>query len=87
MPVKRRVSKRRITPEAELQIWAAVFEWGTDYFHDLGALGLADSPAARKEAREAWKRLGADFMRSWQPKEGRERPWALVRFGPPSLTD
>jgi hypothetical protein len=83
MPVKRRIRKLRITPEAELQAWKVMFETGADYFHELRDFGLADDKAARRAAPKAWKRLGRDYMRTWQPDPTRQVPWALLKFGNP----
>ena len=35
-------------------------------------------------AREAWQRLGAAFMASWEPEPYLPAPWALEAFGEPS---
>jgi hypothetical protein len=83
MPVKRRLAKRRISPEAETAAWADLFSTGHDYFCDLEPFGFpgGDSDrAARQAARDAWRRFGADFMRTWS---GVVPPWAFLEFGEP----
>lgn len=93
MPVKRRATKRRLSPEAELDAWRSVFESGHDFFGDASALaGIAEpvwlDPADRAEgervwreaAQQAWRRLGAAFLATYA---GEGEPWALQVFGRP----
>lgn len=95
MPVKRRVAKRRLTQEAELQAWRDTFSTGYDFFGDLADIGVvhpvgARIPIAEREAVEekfyaaaadAWKRLGALFLQGWE--QSQKEPWALQKFGAP----
>lgn len=87
MPVKRRVPKRRASVEAEIAAWAETFETGFDFFGDLEPFGFpAGSDSIRsiwKAAPEAWQRLGAVFLASWQPTAARSTPWAQEQFGEP----
>jgi hypothetical protein len=61
MPVKRRISKRRVTPEQEAAAWRDYFEAGFDFFGDAAEMcGLPEPvnvwpPEAREEARQRWK--------------------------------
>jgi hypothetical protein len=86
MPVRRRQSKRRLDPAAEVRAWAELFEVGYDFFGDLEPLGFdgrQDSDrAAREAAPEAWRRLGAAFLA--QRELTAKVPWALEQFGMPS---
>lgn len=97
MPVKLRRSKRRIDPRAELEAWSGLFDCGYDYFDELD--GWGDWPSTdsadqtkRDAAREAWQRLGGEYMAKvrerrltaprpagWPEKE----PWAFIEFGEP----
>ena len=74
--------------ERELRCWKVLFTTGYDFFHDLAALNIPafqeNHEAARLAAPEAWRRLGALFLRTWKPSTARDLPWALVEFGPPS---
>lgn len=88
MPVKRRLSKRKLSTAAELAAWSELFTTGYDFFDDLEPFGFphihdADR-AARAAAPEAWSRLGETFMMTWEPDPRvREEPWALEEFGKP----
>lgn len=101
MPVKRRQPKLRRDPQYDAEFWGDFFDLG--YFLLAGwesELGLPQprnwrevsatehSPTVLDAAREAWARLGADYMagrigsshRADDPEHG---AWALERFGPP----
>jgi hypothetical protein len=94
MPVKRRASKRRLSPEAELEAWRCLFETGCDFFGDAAELtGLLEPVHVRfddqraeaerrwrEAAQDAWHRLGAAFLANWT-EEG--EPWAVREFGTP----
>ena len=80
MPVRRRISKAR--PD-ELAMWAMLFTTGYDFFGDLSPLAYANEAEAQAAAPAAWKRLGAQFMRTWEPTVNTEIPWALTEFGEP----
>jgi hypothetical protein len=82
MPVKRRVSKRRLSPEDEMKAWSELFDVGYDFFQDLELLGLSEREA-RAAAPEAWRRLGHLFLDQWKPTDARAVPWALEEFGEP----
>ena len=87
MPTKRQRRARNQHPQ-ELKAWRAVFNYGHDYFGALAPLGYDthdDEDRARHDAEEVWNRLGAEFMRNWQPRSEhhRQSPWALDEFGPP----
>lgn len=82
MPVKRRIAKQRaISVADELQAWSVLFGSGFDFFDDLDDIGL---PVSRREghpmAKEAWRRLGAEYLRR---HDAAEPCWALDRFGSP----
>ena len=83
MPRRLVRSKKRIGSTAELAAWSMVFECGTDYFGELRPFGFHDDAAIARAAPAAWRRLGGQFMRTWQPSIHRDLPWALERFGPP----
>lgn len=78
MPVKRRRGKRRLSRAAELEAWEVVFQTGRDFFGDLEDIGVEDTPEAR---RDAWRRLGADFLAS-----AAADPWALREYGEPNAS-
>jgi hypothetical protein len=83
MPVKRRQPKRRISPEAEAAAWGDLFGCGHDFFGDLEDFGFPGGDAdraARRAARDAWRRFGTTFMRTWS---GVTPPWAFLEFGAP----
>jgi hypothetical protein len=79
MPVKARHAKRRRSLTADLHAWEMLFTCGTDYFGDLG---MSDAEALAA-APEAWRRLGAAFLATWQPETPRAVPWALQTYGEP----
>lgn len=93
MPVKKRASKARIYRAhghsfTELEIWKYTFLCGSDLLGDVAYFDLAPmvehctvDPAY---AREAWGRLGEDFLAGLQPDDRDETPWALREFGDPS---
>ena len=80
MPVRRRVPKAR---PIEIEMWRMMFTAGFDFFNDLEPLGYASEAEARAAAPEAWRRLGAEFLRTWTPTGATETPWALEEFGEP----
>ena len=94
MPVKRRIEKRRIDPQAELKIWANVFGHGCDWFSEVADhTGLTepvhvrwDHERAQAEvlwraaSEEAWARLGERYLPS---HDGDEMAWAEEQFGRP----
>ena len=97
MPVKRRLGKRRIDQQAELQAWSGLFKCGYDYFNELdnwGAWPATDTAdqSKRAAAKAAWKRLGAAFLAEWRAGGLHGRPmapldttWALSEFGEPNI--
>jgi hypothetical protein len=92
MPVKRRLPKRRVDDTVELDCCEMGFSFGTDHLCLLGRLGHRldyrrdgkHSPAVRAVLKEAWPRLGRQFMATWKPVPGvRVLPYALERWGRP----
>ena len=83
MPVKRRKSKRRMTPAAELAEWESTFECGAAFAGDPEALGFSSQDQMRAAVPKAWARLGELFMATWEPTDVRTTPWALEQFGEP----
>ena len=97
MPLKRRKDKRRATlaPDA----WDMKFQTGFDFFEELAPLGIpnplrlppsSEECAAANKAwdeatREAWARLGPEYMQRWEAPRGHEgkMPWAFETYGPP----
>jgi hypothetical protein len=61
MPVKRRMSKRRRSPEAEAEAWSTYWRTGYDFFGEASAMsGLTEPslvwpPEAQDAARQAWE--------------------------------
>ncbi len=80
MPVKARRLKRRADNAASLAAWSVMFEYGRDYFLDLG---FPNEAAALKAAPEAWGRLGHRFLDDRPETAARAMPWALETFGEP----
>lgn len=72
-------TRNGLLPHEELRRWAMTFETGSDYFHELDGMGVTVA-----DAEEAWHRLGAAFLGTWQPTPARAEPWALIQFGPPA---
>ncbi len=88
MPVKRRISKRRVSPDVEVEAWATLFATGHDFFCDLKEWGFvresfAPGTAARAAAPEAWARLGRIFLDRRMGDGFNGEPWALKQFGEP----
>ena len=84
MPLKRRIDKRRSLNEfAPLQDWLIFFKTGHDYLRDLHRYGLATDEAARIAGADAWKRLGSEFMETWEPHASARWPWAYEEYGAP----
>jgi hypothetical protein len=89
MPVKRRIGKRRLTPEIELQAWRFVFRTGYDWLGDLTALGFERWPNSEREIRaaapDAWRRLGRTYLERYpKARTGPYGPcWALRTLGEP----
>jgi hypothetical protein len=88
VPVKRRADKRRVSPEAELQMWSHLFQWGSDGFGDLDQLFPSSKPgiptdeaAARAAAPDVWRRLGRRYLNGLGLRD--ETPWALRELGSP----
>lgn len=84
MPRRVARSKKRIGSAAELRAWSMTFETGVDYFGELRPLGLHDAEAIARAAADAWRRLGGQFMRQWQPNLHRQKPWAVEKLGQPT---
>jgi hypothetical protein len=85
MPVKRRIAKLRITPEAELKAWRCFFKTGHDFFDDLKDVGYASEAEMLAAAPEVWSRLGRALLEEWDLAERAiwGDPWALKEFGEP----
>ena len=79
---------------AELDIWEITFlTGGAGFSHELDSIGVIHPltvwPSENREkarsaleaAREAWTRIGSDFMATCDP---RVSPWALEQFGEPN---
>jgi hypothetical protein len=83
MPVKRRVSKRRVDARAELDAWQSTFDAGVTFDGDLQCVGITGHPTVDQVA-EAWRRLGARFIaeRGHRTDTGATH-WALEQFGEP----
>jgi hypothetical protein len=84
--VREALLQPRPEPSPELAPWRMTFECGYDFFSDLCDIGLdgdaIDDAKVRKLAREAWKRLGAEFLRTREPENYPERPpWAMRQWG------
>lgn len=84
MPVKRRTSKRRANPEAEIARWETAFVTGRDFFGDI-PLPRDRSPDTVAAIKAAWLLYGALFMRQWETGDisgwSRKTPWAYEQFG------
>ncbi len=83
MPVKRRISKRRVSPDAEVEAWATAFATGWDFFGDLKPFGLETYDQIREAAPEAWKRLGRIFLDRRMGDDFNGPNWALEQIGEP----
>ena len=87
MPVRRRKPKQRHSVEAEVEAWSMWFFLGRDWFGDLEKFGIDrdDNETLRERGFEAWGRIGAAWLETWEPPEHqRDRvPYALVEFGEP----
>ena len=87
MPVRARNAKKRISTAAELEAWETLFATGYDFFGDLGLHHKEHTPEARAAAKEAWHRLGANFLDNRADPSRADgwagEPWALEEFGPP----
>ena len=86
MPVKRRRAKGRVGLADEMHAWEMVFKCGWDFFREAEKLtrsrGALGQWTDRPEAREAWDRIGADFLAAYGDERAR---WALETFGRPPL--
>ncbi|QIG92279.1 hypothetical protein [Bradyrhizobium sp. 6(2017)] len=81
MPVKRRVPKQRsLSPADELRAWSEMFDVGFDFFDDLEDIGLSATGEGHPLAEDAWRRLGAEYLRA-EPAD--KVCWALEKFGRP----
>lgn len=97
MPIKRRIEKRRLSPEAECAAWHDVFQSGFDFFGDAAELTGLREPIhfgdleAREEAREpwlaaardAWTRHGARWLAEHSEQPRLHAVWAVEQFGLP----
>ena len=86
MPIKSRAARLRADPERELRAWRGVFRSGYDFLHHLADVGVPIGKRhqpALETAREAWGRLGDDYLAAAQPSPS--EPWAVQTFGEPSM--
>ena len=89
MPVKRRTAKRGHNRAEELFAWESVFDTGWDFFGEVGRI-IDGVPGGRRdwreapETREAWNRLGEEYLTQAAHQDGSARgEWALETFGSP----
>ena len=85
--------RRQFTDSEELQAWKNVFRTGRDYFHTTEVVGANRNTYHQidtEHVRAAWKRLGRRYLDElWpvyvrnNPRDTREQPWAVERFGAP----
>ena len=97
MPIKKRLDKKRA--KLAHDAWDMKFQTGFDFCEELEALGipnplrlppkseaqLSAEKAWDEATREAWARLGPEYMRRWEAPRGHEgtMPWAYEVYGPP----
>lgn len=85
MPVRARRNRRR-DHKAELEAWGMYFSSGWDFFDDLTLIGVETTKWGVPDedvARDAWARLGAEFLRTWQGNVSQYGHHALRVFGEP----
>lgn len=87
MPVRARKNRRR-DQRAEVDAWSMYFQSGYDFFESLAAIGVATNHHGVPDveiAREAWQRLGADYLADWPSHNMSSdcEPHALRVFGQP----
>jgi hypothetical protein len=81
MPVRTRKNRKR--PVVGLFEWETVFSSEFDFFGELKDAGVETDEygrPAREVAREAWQRLGAEFLLTFRDSF---TPWAVAQFGEP----
>jgi hypothetical protein len=86
MPVKRRTSKRRVSPEREYTIWESLLTGGRDFFgemHELGLEPVAGGGVPIEPARAAWARYGRRILAELPGRNADWQPWAARMFGEP----
>ena len=83
MTTRRTPLSRSHRASAELRAWDAYFSFGRDFFRGLQRAGLTEEEM-QKAAPDAWRRLGARFMQTWQGDIHRPMPWAWEQFGNPT---
>jgi hypothetical protein len=84
MSRKRRINKRRASPEVAFQVWKDVLETGFDYFHDLASIGISTDQYGRPssvDALAAWSLMGPRILAEWDLPD--RQPWAEQEFGRP----
>lgn len=82
MPVRKR--KDRHKQSAGLFEWETVFSSEFDFFGELRDAGVETDEYGRPDrevARQAWQRLGAEFLSTFRDSY---TPWALAQFGEPN---
>ena len=83
MPVKRRRTKRRLDPRAELEAWADYFDLGIAFTCSWEDVGLSSEAEMREAAPAAWGRVGRAFLDGGMSWNNSGIPWALEEFGEP----
>jgi hypothetical protein len=86
MPVRSKRNRRR-DRKAELEAWKMYFASGYDFFNDLPDIGVETTQygvPAEDLARDAWARLGAEFLRTWDDYIPQYGHHALRVFGEPA---
>ena len=90
MPVKRRTSKRRASPQLEYEAWEPVFDSGYDFFDELPEIGIETDNYSRPPldlARCAWQRFGDQYLQTHSRKNSRGNPIWAMQFGEPAHAD
>ena len=83
MPVRARKSRRR-DRRAEIDAWATFFKSGFDFFDDLPGIGVETNEygvPADEVARDAWHRLGAQYLTEFEGDPGQHGHHAERVFG------
>jgi len=85
MPVRARNRKRR-DQRAEIEAWNMYFQSGFDFFDLLPAIGVETNRYGVPDedvARDAWQRLGTQFLDEFHGQPGQYGHHALRVFGEP----
>ena len=87
MPLRRRTPKRRADDGEEMDAWTDMFLFGWDFSGGLQKAGIP-APLGRPDRaslEEAWRRLGPQFLLTWDGHGDREI-WAVRELGDPDAT-